>query len=115
MKLSLLNSLVLVLSLAMQGVSFASADCSMPIEKESIVMSMDDHANHDMMMDSSENDSHNCCEENCECVMATGQIAITPLKPSLKAFINKGQILKFSSKFISPGFPNSIYRPPSFA
>ena len=115
MKLTLLHCFILMMSFTLQGMSMSFDDCSMSNESAVVHMNMDDHSDHDMMVAAPQTQSHDCCEESCECAMASGQTAIAHIKPTLIAIMYKKQSLGFISKFISPGFPDAIYRPPNLA
>ena len=114
MKLSFFNSLVLILSLLVQSASgLAVDDCSMPDDRAAMPMSMDAHDQHDMHMSEAE-PLHDCCEQTCECVMASNPFVLA-FENTLKGLRDNGQAFDLTIRSISLGFPDSIYRPPNFA
>ncbi len=116
MKYSLIQKLMLIFCLVLQG-SVVQADiCNMPMDSSvsEVRASMTDHGNHDMTMKTDQTEQQNCCSEKCECVMFSCQIAYSVNQGSIVYLIAKTQLSDFSHSSILMGIHTSIYRPPIF-
>lgn len=117
MKITVFQTLILIVNLVFQTTLVDTSSCEMPMESSmsEIHGSMNDHSNHDMSMDTEQNTTLDCCAESCECLMFSCQVAISVNTSFNRISPNDPQTANLFSSPIHLGIKASIYRPPIFA